>query len=176
MPEESNRQGVTNLPTMANQEAKIEPPKSSIYPDLHYYVAESLDEDDLEYSFRDHDTKTDIKREYHTRTIGNFTCGKHTCGHKWSSNSVSITIREYEDKSYNALVYHQLCSRCRKSTRADLDKLCYADRIAFRLKKWNGIQAQQLVREVEHNGPHKKELCEGCKNGLCGEKKVSRKF
>ncbi|KAM0190390.1 hypothetical protein ACHAPI_009378 [Fusarium lateritium] len=176
MPEENNRQEHSDPLTMANQEAKTEPPKSSMYPDLHYYVAESLDEDDLEYSFRDHDTKTDIKREYHTKTIGKFICGKATCTHKWDSNSVAITIREYEDKSYNALVYHQRCSRCETSTRADLDKLCYADRVAFRLKKWNGIEAQQLSRQVEHKGPHKEELCEGCKTGRCGKKKSARKF
>ncbi|KIL94402.1 hypothetical protein FAVG1_02965 [Fusarium avenaceum] len=38
---------------MANEAANSEPPKSSMYPDLHNYVAESLDEDGLEYSFRD---------------------------------------------------------------------------------------------------------------------------
>ncbi|KAI6748527.1 hypothetical protein HG530_015563 [Fusarium avenaceum] len=47
---------------IANKAANSEPPKSSMYPDLHNYVAESLDEDGLEYSFRDHGKKVDIKR------------------------------------------------------------------------------------------------------------------
>jgi hypothetical protein len=158
---------------MASQGADLEPPKSSMYPDLHNYVAESLSEDDLEYSFRHHDTNSGIKREYHTNIIGYFTCPRDL--HKWHSNSIAITIREYEDDSYNVLVYHQLCSKCKKSTRASLDKLSYSDRVAYRLKKWNGIQAKQLVREVERNGEHKEELCEGCIKGHCGKKKPANK-
>ncbi|KAG8358173.1 hypothetical protein FVEN_g12751 [Fusarium venenatum] len=57
---------------METRETESAPPKSSMYPDLHNYVAESLEE--LEYSFRDHDTKVDIKRDYNTATIGKFTC------------------------------------------------------------------------------------------------------
>lgn len=161
---------------MADQAANSPPPKSSMYPELHNYVAESLDDDGLEYSFRDHDKKVDIKRQYDTNIIGEFVCGNKACvRHKWHSNSIAITIQEYEDKSYNVVVYHQICSRCKKSTRATLDKLSYSDRVAYRLKKWNGIDSKQLVREVESKGDHKEKLCEGCIKGLCSKKKSSAK-
>ncbi|KAH6952141.1 zinc-binding domain-containing protein [Fusarium avenaceum] len=161
---------------MADQAANSPPPKSSMYPELHNYVAEILDEDGLEYSFRDHDKKVDIKRQYDTNIIGRFTCRSKTCRFRqWSSNSIAITIQEYEDNSYNVIMYHQICSRCRKSTRATLDKLSYSDRVAYRLKKWNGIDAKQLVREVESNGDHKERLCEGCIKGICSKKKSAAK-
>ncbi|KAI6754899.1 hypothetical protein HG530_012651 [Fusarium avenaceum] len=161
---------------MADLAANSPPPKSSMYPELHNYVAEILDEDDLEYSFREHDKKVDIKRRYDTKTIGEFVCGNKSCqNHRWRSNSIAITIQEYEDKSYNVIVYHQLCSKCKRSTRATLDRLCYSDRVAYRLKKWNGIHAKQLVREVESKGSHKEELCEGCIKGHCSKKKSAAK-
>jgi hypothetical protein len=150
-----------------------------MYADLHSYVAESLE--DLEYTFRDHDTEVDIKHQYDTNIMGKFTCLRATCPrgkgrpHKWHSNAVAITIREYEDDSYNVLVYHQLCGKCKKPTRAELDKLSYSDRVAYRLKIWNGIDAKQAEREVEHNGSHKKRLCEGCLEGHCSRKKTAGK-
>jgi hypothetical protein len=145
-----------------------------MYPDLHGYVTESLE--GLEYSFRDHDTKVDIKREYHTNIMGEFHCQRSTClFRKWESNSIAITIREYEDQSYNVLVYHQLCRKCMKPTRATLDKLCYSDRVAYHLKRWNGIDAKQAVREVESKGRHMEELCEGCIKGYCSKKKLVTK-
>ncbi|KAM0359408.1 hypothetical protein ACHAO7_008563 [Fusarium culmorum] len=155
---------------------KIEPAqKSSLYPELHGYVAESLGEE-LEYTFQDHDTKVDIKREFDTTTIGKFVCRRAKCiFHRWHSNCIAITIREYDDKSYNVLVYHQLCSGCKKPTRADLDKPMYGDRVAYRLKKWNGIHAKQLERKVYRNGEHKKKLCQGCKKGHCSRNKSSGK-
>ncbi|KAK6717080.1 hypothetical protein SNK05_000282 [Fusarium graminearum] len=155
---------------------RIEPAqKSSIYPELHGYVAESLGEK-LEYTFRDHDTKVDIKRELDNTTIGKFICGRPKCVSKrWHSNSIAITIREYEDKSYNVLVYHQLCSICEKPTRAKLDKLMYGDRVSYHLKKWNGIHVKELECKVHHNGEHKKELCQGCKKGHCSRNRSSGK-
>ncbi|RGP64962.1 hypothetical protein FSPOR_7576 [Fusarium sporotrichioides] len=160
-----------------SKEANLEPQKSSMYPGLHNHVVESLE--DLDYTFRNHDTKVDIKRQYDTNIIGKFECPKcqRSQGrfHTWHSNCIAITIWEYEDNSYNALVYHQLCSKCKRSTRPTLDKLSYSDRVAYRLKKWNGIEAIPAVRKVEPNGDHKEKLCQGCKKGHCSKKKWAGK-
>ncbi|KAF0637071.1 hypothetical protein FPSE5266_06962 [Fusarium pseudograminearum] len=147
------------------------PQKSSMYPELHGYVAESLGEE-LEYTFRDHDTKVDIKRQHDTSIFGDFTCGRVKCDHHfWHSNCIAITIREYDDESYNVLVYHQLCSTCKKPTRADLDKPMYGERVAYNLKKWNGIHVKQVERKVDRNGDHKEHLCQGCIKGHCKKRK-----
>ncbi|KAF9778540.1 hypothetical protein IL306_003762 [Fusarium sp. DS 682] len=158
-------------PIMASQEANEEPLKSSMYPEFHYYVAENLEEDGLDYTFRDHDTKVDIKRTYDTKITGKFTCSRRSCpGHEWHSNSISMRIREYPNNQYNVQVYHQQCKNCKKPTRAELEKLFYADRIAYHIKRWNGIDAKQIERKVEPNGKHIERLCEGCKKGHCGKK------
>ncbi|RGP81334.1 hypothetical protein FLONG3_478 [Fusarium longipes] len=146
------------------------PPKYSMYPDLHDLVKERLG-DDLEYSFRDHDTGTGIKNEHDTAIMGCFLCYRHgpTC-RRWYSNRIAVTIREYEDDSYNVRVYHQLCLSCWRPARPTIegdDKLLYADRVAYHLKKWNNIHAEQPKRNVEPNGQHKKKLCQGCINGHC---------
>ncbi|KAM0505411.1 hypothetical protein ACHAP8_001638 [Fusarium lateritium] len=156
---------------MGTRHTELAPLKSSMYPNLHNYVAESLG--DLEYSFRGHDTKVDIKREYDTATMGKFTCRRDKChNHHWYGNYIAINIREYQDKSYNVLVYHQLCMKCRKSTRADLDRPLYKDRVAYHLKKWNGISAEQRELEVSSNGTHKEKLCQGCIEGHCTKRKL----
>ncbi|KAF4454074.1 hypothetical protein F53441_3359 [Fusarium austroafricanum] len=157
---------------MVNRETKDGEPKSSMYPELHSYVALSLEEDDPVYTFREQYQKTDIKRVFDTKVIGKFFCHRSQCGNReWHSNSIAIRIREYHGNQYNVQVYHQQCSKCKKPTRAKLDKPIYADRVAYRIKKWNGIEAEQLKLDVETNGAHRAELCERCQKGHCGKKR-----
>ncbi|KAF5678193.1 hypothetical protein FDENT_8997 [Fusarium denticulatum] len=127
-----------------------EEPKSSLYPELHSLIAENLEQDGLEYTFRQNDQK-------------------------WESNSIAIRIREYEGSQYNVQVYHQRCSRCEKPTRAKLNKLAYADRVAFHFKRWNGIDAVPPTVKVNRKSNHRKELCEGCKKGHCGDNRGTKK-
>ncbi|KAG5760577.1 hypothetical protein H9Q72_011318 [Fusarium xylarioides] len=151
-------------------------PRSSMYPELHSLIAENLEEDGLEYTFRQNDQKVGIKRAYDTKVIGEFTCPKRKCRiHRWFSNSIAIRIREYEGHQYNVQVYHQRCSHCEQPTRAKLKELAYADRVAYYLKKWNGINAVPPTIEVDHKSNHMKELCEGCKKGHCGDKRDKKK-
>ncbi|KAF5589627.1 hypothetical protein FPCIR_6719 [Fusarium pseudocircinatum] len=112
-----------------------EEPKSSMYPEHHKHVAENLEEDGLEYTFRQDDQKVGIKRVHDTKVIGEFACRKRNCRRSWFSNSIAIRIREYEGSQYNVQVYHQQCSQCEKPTRAKLNKLAYADRVAFYIKR-----------------------------------------
>ncbi|QPC74683.1 hypothetical protein HYE68_005435 [Fusarium pseudograminearum] len=158
--------------TKIEQAIKIEPaPKSSMYPTLHEYIVRALGKK-LKYSFRDHNTKVDIKRQSDTTVIGKFECRRpNGHRHKWNSNCIAITIREYRDRSYNVLVYHQRCSKCLRPTRAEVDKHLYAERVAFYLKRWNGVKAKRVERHVSPNGDHMEKLCQGCKEGHCTNRK-----
>ena len=46
----------------------------------------------------------------------------------------------------------------------------YAERVAYRLKKWCGVEVEPPHYNPEPKGPpHEIELCEGCKDGHCAE-------
>ncbi|KAF4495696.1 hypothetical protein FAGAP_8160 [Fusarium agapanthi] len=158
--------------TIANEEE----PKSSMYPELHKHVAKNLEEDGLEYTFRQNDQKVNIKQVHDTKVIGRFICRNRNCGfHRWFSNSIAIRIREYQGNEYNVKVYQQQCGRCKRHTRAELMELAYADRVAFHIKRWNGVDAEPPNIKVEPQSNHKKELCEGCKKGHCGDNREKKK-
>ncbi|KAI0437513.1 hypothetical protein F4803DRAFT_538395 [Xylaria telfairii] len=46
----------------------------------------------------------------------------------------------------------------------------YAERVAYRIKKWSGIKLEKPPRSSRKMlaRPHEEELCEGCKAGHCG--------
>ncbi|KAI1013729.1 hypothetical protein LB503_010651 [Fusarium chuoi] len=160
----------------AHQTVNEEEPKSSMYPELHNLIAENLAEDGLEYAFRLNDQRVGVKRVYDTKVIGKFICRKRNCGlRRWFSNSIAIRIREYEGKEYNVKVYQQQCGRCKQPTRAKLLELAYADRVAFHIKRWNGVDAKPPNIEVEPQWNHRKDLCEGCKKGHCGDNRDGKK-
>ena len=48
-----------------------------------------------------------------------------------------------------------------------LDNECYAERVTYWLKKWNGIEVERPSFSGQSRGPHDSELCEGCKVGHC---------
>lgn len=45
----------------------------------------------------------------------------------------------------------------------------YAERIAYRLRKWSGIELEPPGFSGQSKGPHEKKFCEGCKSGHCPE-------
>ncbi|KAM5516524.1 hypothetical protein FOXYSP1_03475 [Fusarium oxysporum f. sp. phaseoli] len=51
----------------ASTNANEEEPKSSIYPELHSYIATNLEEGGLKYTFRQNDQKVGIKQVYDTK-------------------------------------------------------------------------------------------------------------
>ena len=147
----------------ANTEART----WSMYPELHDDVSCLLRAHRLLYEFKDVDEEDVCSRSYDTNVTGRFKCFNISCETDgWSSKVVAITIRTYPGPRYNARVYHQRCENCDSLSRPVLNK-SYADRIAYRLKKWNGIQVVPPVYSATANGPHYSNLCEGCKAGHC---------
>lgn len=69
-------------------------------------------------------------------------------------------------------VYKQRCQGC--NVLGDLvlerDGGSYADRVAYRIKQWCGVEVQPPPYKVKKSKiPHQDELCEGCKAGHCKE-------
>lgn len=146
----------------------------SMYPELHDDVLCLLSAHRLFYEFNTIDGGNDCTRSYDTNITGRFKCSNTSCETDgWSSKVVAITIRTYPGSKYNARVYHQRCERCDGLSRPLLNKT-YAERVAYRLKKWNGIQVVPPVYSTKRTGPHYSDLCEGCKAGHCnaGERGV----
>ena len=114
-----------------------------LYQALHPNVSRLLEEDDLYFDFHEHDDARACIKDYDTNIMGRFTCRNHTCSFNgWSSNRIAITIRMYPGARYNARVYNQRCKRCNRLGDPHLDD-SYAERVAYRLKKWCGIDMDQ---------------------------------
>lgn len=142
----------------------------SMYPTLHDDVSRLLGEDDLHFDFQQKDDTEYCIQEYDTNIMGRFICHNGACGSSgWSSKRIAITIRMYPGAQYNARVYAQRCQKCNRLSKPLLDE-SYAERVAYRLKKWCGIQmAQPHYRSSRPKRPHRSSLCEGCKNGHCSQ-------
>ncbi|GKZ37877.1 hypothetical protein AbraIFM66950_009705 [Aspergillus brasiliensis] len=144
----------------------------SMYPALHTDVLTHLSDTHppiTSLTFHPFDDSQTSKREYDTNIMGRFTCpNKDSCRSTgWTSKKIAITIRLYEGDEYNARVYHQRCKRCNALSRPFLDEQSYAERIAYRMKKWYGVDVERPVYERKMTKPHNRELCEGCKAGRC---------
>lgn len=140
----------------------------SMYPDLHGEVSHYLTENGLHFSFFHQDTDGGCSEQYDTNIMGRFKCTNMACHQKgWSSKLVAITIRMYSGKRYNARVYHQRCKRCESLSTPILDE-SYAQRIAYRLKIWNGVKMDRPpYTRGESEKSHASHLCEGCNHGHC---------
>ncbi|KAF7897025.1 hypothetical protein EAF00_005253 [Botryotinia globosa] len=141
----------------------------SIYPSLHDSVARLLAEHNLRFGFHPIDDSISCTKQYDTNIMGKFKCHNRACpSHGWSSKKIAITIRMYAGEEYNARVYYQRCKNCNALSQPILDD-SYAERVAYRIQKWNGIEMDRPVYygTGESNGPHNADLCEGCKEGHC---------
>ena len=145
-------------------------PKSwSTYPMLHDQVSSLLENDGLSFSFHAFDDTMGAIRDYDTHIMGRFTCRNKRCSSSgWSSKKIAMTIRLYAGNQYNARVYHQRCERCSSISKPTLDD-SYAQRVAYRLKKWHGIELEPPPHSSQSKGPHQSALCEGCRDGHCRE-------
>lgn len=85
------------------------------------------------------------------------------------SSKLTNTRDRYPGAEYNARVYKQRCRRCDALGDLVLEHGGpYADRIAYRIKKWCGVELEPpTYNETEQKGPHERVLCEGCKAGHC---------
>ena len=140
-----------------------------MYQTLHDDVSRLLEEDDLHFDFFQHDDIKTCTKEYDTNIMGRFICRNHACNSNgWSSKRIAITIRMYPGAQYNARVYNQRCRACNRLGEPRLDD-SYAERVAYRLKKWCGIEMDRPSHSGQSKGPHQRALCEGCKNGHCNQ-------
>lgn len=163
-PEASTKPKATTKPKLST---KPKPTKNwSIYPSLHDDVSDLLYEANLFFNFYEKDDDNGCIDYHDTNIRGRFTCSNPACPAVWTSGQVAITIREYSDSRYNARVYYQSCKRCQTTSEPQLDH-SYAERVAYRLKKWAGVQVERPPYSKQSNGPHRKDLCEGCKQGRC---------
>lgn len=138
-----------------------------MFPKLHEEVSALLEEDDLDFKFHNVDQQQ-CQKDYDTNIMGRFICANSSCDSKgWSSKVVPITIRMYPGDRYNARVYHQRCKACNWIAKPIPDG-SYAERVAYRLKKWSGVQIEPPDYVQKKMGkPHKSHLCEGCKANHC---------
>lgn len=139
-----------------------------MYPALHDKVNSLLEDEDLSFTFFPVDRDEKAIEEYDTNIKGRFGCLNKACSQRgWASNVIAITIRMYSEQRYNARVYHQRCKSCNRLGKPFPDN-SYAERVAYRLKKWSGIEMEQPFyagRDTER--PHVSALCEGCRHGHC---------
>ncbi|KAM4065514.1 zinc-binding domain-containing protein [Hirsutella rhossiliensis] len=141
----------------------------SLHPKLHDDVARLLEEEDLFFDFRTVDDAKSCIKQYDTNVMGRFVCHNQNCtSDGWSSKKVAVTVRMYPGAQYNVRVYHQRCLQCDSLSRPILDD-SYAERTAYRLKKWCGIHVETPHYFKKARGPHHSDLCEGCRDGHCSE-------
>ncbi|KAI0150810.1 zinc-binding domain-containing protein [Xylariaceae sp. FL1272] len=144
-------------------------PLSSMYPALDPDVSSLLAEDNLHFTFNPTGQDRDASRSYDTNIMGYFVCHNPQCDCRgWGSKRIAITIRMFEGRKYNATVWHQRCASC-KSVGIPKPDYSYAERVAYRLKKWCGIDMEPPPYTQKHGKPHRSYLCEGCKAGHCTE-------
>ncbi|KAI0401464.1 zinc-binding domain-containing protein [Xylaria palmicola] len=149
--------------------------KWSLWPSKHAEVCQLLQQDGLQLRFNHQDDDESCIETYDTNIMGLFHCNNSNCQTvAWSSKCIAITIRMYPGMRYNARVYHQHCLQCNFLSKPDLDD-SYADRVAYRLKKWNGIAVEPPDYIKKQSPPHEEDHCEGCKAGHC-LKSLTRRF
>lgn len=153
---------------MPSKKSQYEKQAWSLYPELHNTVSHLLEDTTLRFEFYEYDDSNTCVKDYDTNIMGEFICQNEKCSSDgWGSMQIAITIRIYPQRRYNARVYFQRCKECKQLSKPTLDG-SYAERIAYRLKRWNGVavDAPEYSKPTEKK-PHRSHLCEGCKDGHC---------
>jgi hypothetical protein len=142
----------------------------SLQPSHHDAVLNLLEEHDLFLNFHENDDDDDdhnCEEEFDTFVMGKFDCLNPACrAPRWSSRKIAIIIRMYYGAEYNARVDHQRCKACKWNTEPTLNDP-YAERAAYRLKKWRGVRMKPPQYSGQSKAPHRTKLCEGCRYGHC---------
>lgn len=141
----------------------------SLLPRLHKRVLQDIERDGLRFEFRNEDDTLNHINSTNTRIMGRFICKNSRCStERWTSKTIAMTIREYPGCEYNAKVFHQRCAECNSISRPEGVEESYVARVAWRLRKWNGVKVKSPPRtERQDDRPHQSHLCEGCKAGVC---------
>ena len=139
-----------------------------VYPGLHKDVAEALSDKVTNVWYRGKRSKAVAENEYQTHVMGKFTCSNGACQTTgWGSKKITIIIRGYSANGYDAKVYNQRCRSCNELGTLTLDESSYVDRVAYRIAKWAGLYVNQHHHSAREGPPHRQDLCEGCKAGVC---------
>ncbi|KAI6089431.1 zinc-binding domain-containing protein [Hypoxylon rubiginosum] len=156
-----------------SRKPKNEAKTSYMFPALHDDVSKAVSGDISNSWFKKKSGGT-YNNEYSTHVMGKFKCDNGGCSnHGWGSKKVTILIRGFSGNGYNAIVYNQRCRSCNKLGTLTLDETSYIERVAYRLKKWAGVEMEEQRYDRREGSPHKAELCEGCKSGHCqGQKRT----
>jgi hypothetical protein len=88
---------------------------------------------------------------------------------EWDSYGIATIIRHYAGtRQFNVKILHQRCIKCRQFGIPSLATEKFINRVAQRLKIWNGLaEDTQPVELYRDKGEHKIHLCEGCRRGTC---------
>ena len=146
---------------------------SFMFLSLHQDVVNAVSDKVTSIWFHKENSNKDSNNEYSTHIMGKFECQNDTCSTEgWGSKMVAILIRGYPRNGYNAVVFNQRCKACHQLGALVLDEKSYVDRVAYRIKKWAGVRMEQQYYEPKEGLPHERDLCEGCKRGVCRETNV----
>ncbi|KAK1624559.1 zinc-binding domain-containing protein [Colletotrichum phormii] len=138
------------------------------YPFLHKAVSNAVSNDLPSTWFNKNGSKESPNNEYSTNVMGKFKCDNTSCPNiTWTSKKVAIVIKGYHGNGYDAVVFNQRCMSCKELGSFTLDKQSYVERIAYRLKRWAGVEMEQPFYAGKEGPPHQIDLCEGCKRGYC---------
>ncbi|KAI1453959.1 zinc-binding domain-containing protein [Annulohypoxylon moriforme] len=140
---------------------------SYVYPQLHSDISKAVLPDIKNVWYNKKGSKN-YNNEYSTHVRGSFRCDNENCSKRgWSSGKVAIQIRGYPTNGYKAVVFNQRCRSCDTLGALTLDEKSYVDRVAYRLKKWAGIELEEPPHGHGGSPPHRRDLCEGCRLGVC---------
>ncbi|KAG9243107.1 zinc-binding domain-containing protein [Calycina marina] len=155
----------TNKPAPRNAQRRA----WSMFSSKHDEVSRLLEDHNLHFTFHPSDEDINVTEAYDTCIMGRFRCHNNACASKgWGSKKIAMTVRMYPGNQYNARVYFQRCKDCNRPSKPTLDG-SYAERVAYRLKKWSGIEQEVPDFSRESKAPHESLLCEGCRAGHCAE-------
>jgi hypothetical protein len=165
---------MTTNPQIARERVPQQPTQEMreffTFPELHPNIADAVSPEISSTWFNSDDDDDDVDDECLTHVMGKFTCTKKTCKKRfWGSKKVSIEIRGYDDNGYSAVVYNQRCKSCNDLGTFELDIPSYVERVAYRLKKWAGVEMKAPPFNEIQGPPHEQAYCEGCKRGKCRE-------
>jgi hypothetical protein len=146
---------------------------SFMFPSLHQNIVKAVSHDNISTRFHENNSDEDSNNKYSTHVMGRFQCYNNACSATgWSSKMVAISIRGYPGNGYNAVVFNQRCMACKRLGSFTLDVESYIGRVAYRLKKWAGVSTEQQYYAPKEGPPHERDLCEGCKRGVCRQRDV----
>jgi len=135
------------------------------FPELHPNVADAVFPEISSAWFSEDDN---FDREWFTHVMGRFTCNNNNCRKLfWNSRKVPIEIRGDGESGYNAIVYNQRCKSCDRLGTFKLNEPSYIERVAYRLKKWAGVEMEAPPFNGVGGPPHERAYCEGCRRGKC---------